>query len=545
MTAPYDYIIVGSGPAGCVLAGRLSEDPSTRVLLIEAGGARPNLFRTMPLGLPFVYQDARVQWGHRSGPEPALNGKMIDEKGGRLLGGSSAINAMIWNRGNPLDYEGWATNAGLPDWDWSHVLPYFRKLETFEDGANDLRGGDGPMRINRAQARHKLFESFLEAGLQAGFDVTPDHNGYRQEGMHIAQVNIDRGERWSTARAYVEPALGRPNLTLMTHTFVTRLLVSDGAAHGVEVRTADGTRTLTAEREVILSAGAMNSPKLLLLSGIGPVEELRAHGIPLTAEAPQVGRNLQNHPGVDVQFSTAARDSLTSEVSLLRRPVFGAQWMLTRRGIGGSNLFEGGAFLRTRDDVDFPNMQYEFLPLCRKVVGGKVIALPGFQVWMDLSRPQSRGAITLTSADPEAPVRTVFNTYSEQQDLEDVKDGVRLLRERIASQPALQKYRPEEINPGPGLHDDRALEAWVRRSTGTSYHASSSCSMGTDNDTSVVDGEGRVHAVDRLRVVDGSIIPYSVTANLQACIVMMAEKIADSVRGRTPLPPSTAAYYRS
>lgn len=544
MTVTYDYIIVGSGPAGCVLAARLSEDPTVRVLLVEAGGTRSSLFRTMPLGLPFVYQDATVQWGHRSGPEPWLNGKTIDEKGGRLVGGSSSINAMIWNRGNPLDYEGWAEKAGLVDWSWSRVLPYFRKLETFEDGPNEYRGGDGPMRINRAQARHKLFESFLEAGLQGGFEVTPDHNGYRQEGLHTAQVNIHGGERWSTVRAYLAPALQRDNLTLLANTLVERIVIVDGAAQGVEIADSDGSCTLTADREVILAAGAMNSPKLLMLSGVGPAEELARHEIPLLAEAPQVGRNVQNHPGVDVQFATASRDSLTSEVSLLKRPLLGARWMLTRRGIGGSNLFEGGAFLRTRDDVDFPNMQYEFLPLCRKVVGGRVVPIPGFQVWMDLSRPESRGTITLSSADPTAPVRTVFNTYSERQDLIDVIDGVRLLRERISSQPALQRYRPREINPGPDLGEE-ALEAWVRHSTGTSYHASSSCSMGTDNSTSVVDDEGRVHAVDGLRVVDASIIPYSVTANLQACIVMMAEKISDRIRGRTSLPPSSAPFHRS
>lgn len=542
MKRSYDYVIVGAGPAGCVLASRLSEDPQRSVLLIEAGGGRPSLFRTMPLGLPFVYQNARVQWNHHSGPEPELSGKTIEEKAGKLVGGSSAINAMIYNRGNPMDYQGWASEVGLADWDWAHVLPYFRKLETFSEGGSEFRGGEGPMMIHRAAAKHKLFHSFVAAGEQAGFDVPTDHNGYQQEGMHIAQVNIHRGERWSAARAYLKPALRRENLTVMTHALATRVVVSAGEATGVEVMHRRRTQTIHADREVIVSAGAMNSPKLLLLSGIGPVDELRRHGIGLVAEAPQVGRNAQNHPGVDVQFSTRNRDSLTSEVGLLKQPIFGAQWLLTRKGIGGSNLFEAGAFLRTRDDVDFPNMQYEFLPLSRKVVRGKVVAMPGFQVWMDLSRPQSRGEVTLTSADPTAPVKTVFHTYSVRQDLQDIIDGVRLLRERIATQPALQQYQPTELNPGPDTHDERQLEAWVRRHTGTSYHASSTCSMGLENGNSVVDGQGRVHAVKGLRVVDASIMPLSVTGNLQSGILMLAEKIADYLRG-VQLPPSRAGFY--
>ena len=543
MNASYDYIVVGAGPAGCTMASRLSEDPDVSVLLIEAGGNDKSLFRTMPLALPFVYQDNKVQWNHFSGPEPELDDRVIEEKAGKLIGGSSSINAMIWNRGNPMDYEGWASRAGLKNWDWAHVLPYFKKLETFVDGESDYHGGDGPMKITRAQAKHKLFDAFLEAGEQAGYEVTPDHNGAKQEGMHIAQVNIHRGERWSAARGYLYPALTRENLTFMKHTMVNRIIISDGAARGVEVTRKGRTHTITAHREVILSAGAMNSPKLLMLSGVGPADELAKHDIPLVAEAPQVGKNVQNHPGVDVQFSTASRHSLTSEIGMLRRPFFGANWMLTRRGIGGSNLFEAGAFLRTRDDVDFPNMKYEFMPLSRKVVKGKVIAMPGFQVWMDLSRPESRGEITLTSADPAAPVRTVFNTYSERQDLIDVVDGVRMLRERIATQKALQKFKPKELSPGRDLTKNSEMEAWVRQHTGTSYHASSSCSMGLTNDDSVVDDEGRVHAVKQLRVVDGSIMPLSVTANLHAGIIMLAEKIADSVRGRTPLAPTTIGFY--
>lgn len=542
MNSTFDYIIVGAGPAGCVLAARLTENPSTTVLLLEAGGDTSSIFRQMPLGLPFVYQDASVQWSHTSGPEPELNGKTIDEKAGKLIGGSSEINAMIFNRGNPMDYQAWASKAGLTDWDWAHVLPYFKKLETFSEGANEWRGGEGPMMINRAAAKHKLFHAFVEAGQQAGFDVPKDHNAYQQEGMHIAQVNIQRGERWSAARAYLKPVMSRPNLTVMTHALVSKVVITDGVARGVEIIRQGNRVILEASREVVVSAGAMNSPKLLMLSGVGPVDELRRHGISIVAEAPQVGKNAQNHPGVDVQYTTESKHSLTREIGLLKRPFFGAQWFLTRQGIGGSNLFEGGAFLRTREDVDFPNMQYEFLPLSRKVVNNKVIAIPGFQVWMDLSRPESRGEVTLTSADPAAPVKTVFNTYSVRQDMQDVLDGVRLLRERIASQPALQQFKPQELNPGVDMKDDSQVEAWIRTHTGTSYHASSTCSMGTNNDNSVVDGQGRVHAVQGLRVVDGSIMPLSVTGNLHAGIIMLAEKIADYMKD-VQLDPSPAGFY--
>lgn len=542
MKSTYDYIVVGAGPAGCITAARLSEDPDVEVLLIEAGGSDRGLFFLMPLALPFVYQNERVKWGHVSGPEPHLGGRTINEQGGKIIGGSSTINAMIFNRGNPLDFENWSTRAGLHEWDWDHVLPYFKKLEAFSEGGNDWRGGSGPVRISRAQAKHKLFDSFLEAGRQAGFEVAEDHNGFKQEGMHIAQVNIHNGERYSAARAYLKPALQRENLTLLPHTSVDRIHIDRGRASGVHIRRRGEPSVIIAEKEVIVSAGAMNSPKLLMLSGIGPESELTKHGIRAVVDSREVGMNVQNHPGVDVQFSTSAADSMTSDISLLKRPLFGSRWLLNRRGLGGSNLFEAGAFLRTRDTVEYPNMQYEFLPLCRKVVNGKVVPVPGFQVWMDLSRPQSRGRMTLSSADPDSPMRTVFNTYAEPQDLQDVIDGVRLLRDRVASQPALQQYSPTELNPGVGMTSEREMEEWVRASTGTSYHASSSCRMGTD-ESSVVDPVGRVRGVESLRVVDASIIPLTVTANLQATVLMLSEKIADSIRGRTPLVESGSDYF--
>lgn len=542
MLEQFDYIVVGAGSAGCIVASRLSEDPTARLLLVEAGGSDRTPIIAMPGALPFAYQSKRLGWGYQSGPEPHLGGKTIDEKAGKVLGGTSSINAMIFNRGNPMDYDGWAQD-GLADWDYAHCLPYFQKMETFADGPDDWRGGDGPLQINRCQARHKLYDAFLRSGEQAGFAVTPDHNGYRQEGMHVAQSFIHDGLRWSSSRAYLRPAAKRPNLRVLARARVTRVLFAGDAAVGIEVADRRGPRAITCEREVILCAGAVNTPRLLMLSGVGPADELRGHGIAVVADAAEVGRNLQNHPGVDLQFATGHEDSLTAELNLLGRAKLGADWVLHRKGLGTTNFFETGAFLRTRDDVAFPNMQYEFLPLTRKLVNGKLIPIPGFQVWMDLSRPQSRGRVRLRSANPADAPSIVFNHMESRQDIKDMIDGIRLTR-TLVGQPALDKYRREELAPGPEVTSDSAIEAFVRRATGTSYHPSSTCRMGVDPDA-VVDGEGRVNGVHRLRIVDASIMPKTVTGNLNAPVMMMAEKISDHLRGNRPLPPSRAGYYRT
>lgn len=540
MSHEYDYIVIGAGAAGCVVAARLSEDPSVEVLLVEAGGTDRMPIIAMPGALPFVYQNKFIQWGHQSGPEPELHGRTIDEKAGKVIGGSSSINAMIFNRGNPMDYDGWAAD-GLTDWDFAHCLPYFRKMETFEDGPDAWRGGDGPLRITRAKAEHKLYEAFLRAGQEAGHELTSDHNGYRQEGMHVAQSFIADGVRWSSPRAYLRPALSRGNLHVQKRSTVTRILFEGESAVGVETVRRGRREQIRSRREVIVSAGAVNTPRLLMLSGLGDPDELNPLGIEVVAEARQVGKNLQNHPGVDIQFSTAEEDSLTSEIGPVGRAKLGADWLARRQGLGTTNFFEAGAFLRTRDDVDFPNMQYEFLPLTRQLKGKKLVPVPGFQFWIDLSRPLSRGSVTLQSADPDAAPRTVFNTYIERTDLEDMIAVVKQARD-IVSQPSLAKYCRAELNPGPDVRSDAEIEAWIRTATGTSYHPSGTCRMGTD-DQAVVDSEGRVKAVSGLRVVDASIMPKVITGNLNAPVMMMAEKIADSIKG-VALPASDAGYYK-
>jgi choline dehydrogenase len=541
MVEQFDYIVVGAGSAGCVVASRLSEDPTIRVLLVEAGGSDRSPIITMPAALPFAYQSKRIGWGYQSGPEPQLGGKTIDEKAGKVIGGTSSINAMIFNRGNPMDYDGWAAD-GLADWDYAHCLPYFRKMETFSGGADEWRGGDGPLHISRCQARHKLYDAFLRSGEQAGFEVTPDHNGYRQEGMHVAQSFIHNGLRWSASRAYLRPATKRPNLRVMARSLVTRVVFDSDAAIGIEVSDRGSSRTITCEREVILCAGAVNTPKLMMLSGVGPADELRRHGIGVVADVGAVGRNLQNHPGVDLQYATRYEDSLTAELNLFGRAKLGADWVLRRKGLGTTNFFEAGAFLRTRDDVEFPNMQYEFLPLTRKLVNGKLIPIPGFQVWMDLSRPESRGYVRLRSADPADPPSIVFNHMESRQDMKDMIDGIRLTRTLIG-QSVWDRYRRDELTPGPDVTSDSDIEAFVRQATGTSYHPSTTCRMGVDPGA-VVDSDARVNAVRRLRIADASIMPKTVTGNLNAPVMMMAEKISDRIRG-TALPPSKAPYYRA
>jgi choline dehydrogenase len=543
VTEQYDYLVVGAGAAGCIIAARLTEDPAVRVLLIEAGGSDRNPIITMPAALPFAYQSKRIQWAYQSGPEPHLAGKTIDEKTGRVIGGSSSINAMIYNRGNPMDYDGWAED-GLKDWDYAHCLPYFRRMETFSDGPDQWRGGDGPMHVGRSRADHDLYAAFLRSGEQAGFGITPDHNGYKQEGMHVAQSFIHDGVRWSAARGYLRPAMRRTNLRLLPNALARRIVIDNGAAAGVEVSIKGRVQTIGCAREVIVCAGAINTPKLLLLSGIGPGGELRRHGIALIADTPGVGRNLQNHPGVDIQYAISFGDSLTAELTVPGRAKLGLEWLWRRTGLGATNFFETGAFLRTRDNVAFPNMQYEFLPLTRQLRGGKLVPVPGFQFWMDLSRPVSRGAVTLRSADPARHPSIVFNHLQDRQDLQDLIDGVRLVRETLIRQPAWQRFRATELSPGPEVSSDGEIEAFLRAKIGTSYHPSGTCRMGADDDA-VVDAQGRVRTVSRLRIADASIMPKLITGNLSAPVMMMAEKLADRIRDLAPLPPSTAACHRA
>lgn len=524
-----DYIIVGGGLCGCVMAARLTENATTEVLLLEAGGSDRKLTIAMPAAIPFVYQNRRLGWNEQAGPEPFLDGLMIDEKRGHVLGGSTSINAMLFNRGNPRDFDGWAAQ-GLRGWGWRDVLPYFKRSETFAEGGNDTRGGTGPLQVSRMPARHKLFDVFMRAGEQAGYPRPADHNSGDQEGMHIAQATIGGGMRSSASRAYLRPALHRPNLALRTGAFVTRLLFEGDRAVGVEL---EGGETLHAGKEVIIAASNVGATKLLLLSGIGPADELRALGIPVVMDQPNVGRNLENHPGVNLQYAARYEDSLVSQLNLFGQARLGLEWLLFHRGLGASNFFEAGAFVKTHEDADYANLQLEFLPLARRVVNGRVKVFPGFQLWMDLSRPTSRGHIRLRSADPRAAPEIVFNHLGTEEDRQDMVRAVRLARDLFA-QPVWDGIRGEEITPGAPAQSDAEILAWARRSIGTSYHPSGATRMSVRPQDGVVDAEARVHGLAGLRIVGPGIMPRITTGNLSAPTYMIAEKIADDIRRGRP-----------
>jgi len=529
-----DYIIVGAGPAGCVLANRLSEDPNTKVLLLEAGGSDRKLIIQMPAAVPFAYQATELNWGFQSGPEPYLFNRYIDEKRGRVLGGSSSINAMIFNRGNPKDFDGWE-RLGAHGWNWRNCLPYFQRMETFADAPSPWRGDSGPLKIARCKATFPLYDDFLRAGERAGFALTPDHNGRQQEGLHVAQAYIDGGVRCNATHAYLRPALGRDNLTVQTDVYVTKILLDGPRAVGVELMLGGETRRCMCQREVILAAGAFGSPQILMQSGIGDPDQLRPLDIAVKHALPDVGDHLENHPGVNVPFAADPKHSLISKLGMIGKARLGLEWLLLRQGLGTTNFFEVGAFLPSRPDVDYANIQIEILPFLRKVVDGKLVASAGCNVWVGLARPASRGRVRLKSANPFDAPEIVFNHLAQEDDVRVFAQGVDLAR-RIAAQSPLANKLTAEISPG--IHMPRKeLHAWIAANVGTSYHPSGTCRMG-HADASVVDTEGRVHGMTGLRVVDASIMPKTVTGNISATVYMMAEKISDAIRGRPPLPPA-------
>jgi choline dehydrogenase len=511
--------------------------------MLEAG--RPDyvwdVFIHMPAALTFPIGSRLYDWQYESEPEPYLNGRRIYHARGKVLGGSSSINGMIFQRGNPLDYSRWAADPGMRDWDYQHCLPYFKRMETCLVGADDFRGGDGPLVLERGPATNPLFAAFFEAALQAGYHLTDDVNGYRQEGFAPFDRNLHRGRRLSAARAYLHPVLSRPNLTVRTRALVTRIMLKGGRATGVEYRRAGRLHTASAG-EIVLSGGAINSPQLLQLSGIGTPAVLEAAGVTVAHELPGVGENLQDHLEVYVQYACTQPVSLAPALKWRNRPLVGARWLFLRSGPGATNHFEGGGFACSNDDVAYPNLMFHFLPIAIRYDGSAPAGGHGYQVHVGPMNSDARGSVRITSADPADKPALRFNYLSTEQDRREWVEAVGVAR-AILNQPAMAPFNGGELSPGPAVQTGAEILAWVSRDAETALHPSCTCAMGTGPMAVTDPLSMRVHGLAGLRVVDASVLPYVTNGNIYAPTMMVAEKAADLILGNTPLAPSTAAFY--
>ena len=540
----FDYVIVGAGSAGCVLAARLTEDGRHSVLLLEYGGSDRSLWIQMPSALSIPMNMERYDWRYYTEPEPQLNNRRLHTPRGKVLGGSSSINGLVYVRGNALDFEHWA-QLGASGWSYPDVLPYFRRAESYAGGADQYRGGDGPLGTRRGLLTNPLHEAWLSAGRAAGYPVSADMNGYQQEGFGRMDMTVQRGRRASAANAYLRPALRRRNLEVRTHALATRILFEGRRAVGVRYRRADLRHEVRARREVIVCAGSINSPQLLKLSGVGPAEELGDLGIQVVHELEGVGENLQDH--LEFYFQVASREPITlySQTSWWRRALIGARWLLRHDGLGSSNHFETGGFIRSRAGVRYPDIQFHFLPLAVSYDGSSLAREHGFQAHVGPMRSRSTGSVRLRSPEPLDKPRIFFNYMSRPEDWEEMRACVRLTRE-IFAQDAFTPYRARELQPGAAVTTDAQIDAFIRARVESAYHPSCTCRMGSPGDPrAVVDPEARVLGLEALRVVDSSIMPAITTGNLNAPTIMLAEKAADHLRGRAPLARVEAPVYEA
>ncbi len=531
-----DFVIVGAGSAGCAMAYRLSEAGAS-VIVIEHGGTDAGPFIQMPAALSYPMNMQRYDWGYQSEPEPYLGGRRLACPRGKVIGGSSSINGMVYVRGHAMDFDHWA-EAGADGWSFADVLPYFRRMETWHDGGHGgdvtWRGTDGPLHVSRGPRTNPLFAAFVEAGRQAGYQVTDDYNGQQQEGFGPMEQTVWQGRRWSAANAYLRPALKRANCTLVNG-LAQRVVVEDHRAVGVEIRRGGKTRIIRARREVVLAASSINSPKLLMLSGIGPAEELAGLGIEVIADRRGVGRNLQDHLELYLQMASRLPITLYKHWNLMSKALIGAQWLLTKKGMGASNQFESAAFIRSRAGIPYPDVQYHFLPLAVRYDGKVAAAGHGFQAHVGPMRSKSRGSVTLASKDPAAAPRILFNYMSHPEDWQDFRRCIRLTRE-IFGQDAFAPYVDHEIQPGAQAQTDAELDAFIREHVESAYHPCGTCRMGRPDDPeAVVDPEARVIGVEGLRVADSSIFPRITNGNLNAPSIMVGEKVSDHLLGRDPL----------
>tara|TARA_Y100001934_G_scaffold245221_1_gene303275 strand:+ start:2025 stop:3680 length:1656 start_codon:yes stop_codon:yes gene_type:complete len=543
MTETVDYLIVGAGSSGCVLASRLSENSDASVKVLEAGPVDRSLYLLkMPAAAWQIINGRKFNWYYHSEPEPHMNGRRIFYPRGKVLGGSSSINGMVYLRGNPLDYDGWATNQ-LNNWSFAHCLPYFKKMEKTDLGDDDFRGRDGPMEISIATGSSPLYAAYIEAAQQAGYPRTDDVNGFQQEGVFFMERTVLGGVRNSTARAYLHPALSRPNLTVETDCTTNRVLFEGTRAVGVELIQNGQTRTIYADREVILSCGVFNSPQVLLRSGIGNAEHLREMGIPVVQDLPGVGENLQDHLDWPIQYECTQPVSLYSATTPLGQLKVGMEWFTSKTGIAASNLFEAGGYFRSRPGIEFPNIQHHFVAVAMNYDGTMPKKAHGFQAHISQMRPTSRGFVKLRSTDPFDPPRIQFNHLQTENDLQEFREALVLTREIIA-QEALAPYRGAELAPGIDITSNADVDAFARATGETEHHPACTNKMGYD-DMAVVDRDTKVHGVENLRVVDASIMPNVVTANLNATCIMLGEKAADLIAGREPLEPDYIPFYRA
>ncbi|HLF88651.1 MAG TPA: choline dehydrogenase [Anaerolineales bacterium] len=545
MKKQYDYIIVGGGSAGSVLANRLSADPGSRVLVLEAG--RPDyiwdIFIHMPAGLTFPIGNKHYDWCYESEPEPFMHNRRIYHGRGKVLGGSSSINGMIFQRGNPLDYERWAADPGMETWDYAHCLPYFKRMENCLAGGDDFRGTDGPLKLERGPATNPLFLAFFDAVQQAGYPLTDDVNGFKQEGFAAFDRNVHRGRRLSAARAYLHPVMNRPNLTVKTRAFVHRILFEGKRAVGVEVAFGRRKSEKIYSGEVLCCGGAINSPQLLQLSGVGNASDLKALGIPVVHDLPGVGENLQDHLEVYIQHACTRPVSMYPALLWYNRPWIGFQWLFFRRGPAATNHFEAGGFIRSNEGVRYPNLMFHFLPLAIRYDGTSPSGGHGYQVHVGPMYSDARGSVRIKSSDPAVKPALRFNYLSTDQDRREWVEAIHRAR-HILSQPAFDPFNSGEISPGPKVQSDEEILDWVAKDGETAYHPSCTCKMGVDEMSVVAPNSLKVHGLEGLRVVDASAMPYVTNGNIYAPVMMLAEKSADLILGNTPAPLEAVPFYR-
>ncbi len=531
-----DFVIVGSGSAGAALAYRLAEDGRHSVIVIEYGGTDIGPLIQMPSALSYPMNMRLYDWGFRTEPEPHLGGRTLATPRGKVLGGSSSINGMVYVRGHARDFDHWA-EQGAAGWSFADVLPYFKRMEHAHGGEEGWRGTDGPLHVNRGPRRNPLYHAFVEAGREAGFETTEDYNGSKQEGFGPMEQTIHQGRRWSTANAYLRPALKRGNVRIVNG-LARRVTIENQRATGVEIDVKNQIQVVRARREVVLAASSINSPKLLLLSGVGPAEHLRENGIAVVADRPGVGRNLQDHLELYIQQEAIRPVTLHSKLNLFSKGLIGAEWLFFKSGLGATNHFESAAFIRSKAGVDYPDIQYHFLPAAMRYDGKAAAKSHGFQAHVGPMRSKSRGSVTLRGPDPRAMPVIRFNYMSHPDDWSDFRHCIRLTRE-IFGQAAFDPYRGREISPGSHVVTDDQLDDHIREHVESAYHPCGSCRMGrADDPTAVVDAECRVIGVEGLRVADSSIFPRVTNGNLNAPSIMTGEKAADHILGRPMLPPS-------